>query len=203
VLVEDQLVLSGAGGELWSVTAEGGTLWEAQVGGRLAVSGRSVYSYDRSGVHRLNLGARTAAMWYDLPGGLPGYGDLVPLPGGELLIAHREAEKGSLIRLSAAGIVRWRRGYDDLLWGEQRLLALGNAAYLASAYHTSTLGELALLYVDLEHVGLVRVFEGGSRTPTPADTWAIDAGGGRMLIGIGGTGMALIDPGAARQAIGE
>jgi murein DD-endopeptidase MepM/ murein hydrolase activator NlpD len=203
VLVGDQVVLSGAGGEIWSLDDEGGQAWEARAGGHLAVSRGRVYSYDRAGVHRLDLADRTAALWYALPGGLPGHGDLVALPDGGLLVAHREATTGSLIRLDGRGAVRWRRRYEGLLWGEQRLFGRGGAVYLASAYHTTTTSEMALLYVDLDEAALVRVFEGGSRVPTPADTWTAQAGEGRLLVGIGGTGMALLDPGAARQVVEE
>ena len=54
------------------------------------------------------------------------------------------------------------------------------------------------IWIDVEQGALTCILTGGSRSPRPSDTWALDAGGGRMLLHIGGTGMAMLDTHTAR-----
>jgi len=59
---------------------------------------------------------------------------------------------------------------------------------------------VAIYEIDVENAELVRIFDGGSRDPSAVDTWVAPAGKGRLLIHIAGTGLAVLDTRAARQA---
>ena len=204
-LVGDRLILSGADGTTWVVGEEGPVPWAAAAGGHLAVSvsGDRVLAYDEEGIHRLDPEARSAERLYALPGSFPSYGDVVALSDGSVLVAHRDTAGGTLIVLAADGTLRWRRSYAGLLTGQRRLLVLGDRVYLMSKHSMASSGEVSIYEVDVERAELVRIFVGGSRDPSLADTWAAEIGGDRLLIQIGGTGMLALDVPAARGAIGR
>ena len=64
-------------------------------------AGDRVLAYDKEGIHRLDPETRSAEWLYALPGGFPGYGDVVALPDGSVLVTHRDAAGGTLIALAA------------------------------------------------------------------------------------------------------
>jgi hypothetical protein len=202
VLSGDQLVVTDGIGEIWTVTEEGAAAWESKAGGHLAVTdpGEHVLSYDEQGIHRLDLEARATELIYALPGTFPAYAEIVALPGGEVLVVHEDADGASLSLLSAEGALRWRRGLPDDQRGTRQLLGLDGDAYLVSEAYTSASSEVSVYWIDLERAELVRILVGGSRSPRPTDTWAVDAGDGRMLLHIGGTGMAVLDTSVSREA---
>ena len=138
-----------------------------------------------------------------LPGGFPGYDDLVSLPDGSVMATHKTISGGSLVFLSAVGTVRWRRAYSDLLPGRKRLFVSGDRAYLAVETHATSSSQVALYEVDLDGEKLVRLFTGGTRSNTPAHTWQVMSRD-RFVVHIGSAGTIALDPETASQAaLGE
>ena len=220
VLAGDRLVVSGAGGEIWTLDSKGPAALDTEAGGRLVpAGGNAVLTYDEEGIHRVDLETRLIDPLYALPGGFPGYGDLAvlhpdaahrpngaapddsTLSGGDLLITHTDAGGDSLTALAADGTVRWRRAFERVLREQRSLLSFDGRAYLVSLVQGLSYSEVSLYEIDVENAELVPVLSGGSRNPVAKDTWLEPVDRGRLLIHIGGTGMLLLDTQAAQSIV--
>jgi hypothetical protein len=220
ILAGDRLIMAEAGGDVWTVQEDKVTPWDTEAGGRLAAgitgmgtAAAGVLSYDETGIHLLDPQNRSVELWYTLPGGFPGTGDIVVLPWGStpgattsmpagiVLATHKDRTGESLTTLTSDGALRWRRSYPGTLRERRDLLALDGRAFLVSQVQGITASEVAIYEIDVGNAELVRILYGGSRDPATADSWVAPAGKGRLLIHIAGTGLALLDTRAARLAI--
>jgi hypothetical protein len=200
VLVGDRLVatMPGERETVWSMDREGAVPWLSVAGGRLAVSGDRVLAYDSNGICLLDPETRATKLWVRLPGGFPGYADLISLPDGSVLVTHKTVSGGSLIAFNADGSLRWRRAYSDLVPGRKRLFTTNDRAYLAVETHATSSSQVVLYEIDLDSAELVRLFIGGTRYATPAHTWTVVLGD-LFVVHIGGTGTIALDPQRARE----
>jgi hypothetical protein len=203
ILLDDELIVTtpGSGDTLWSVGRSGAIAWEISVGGRLAVTGGGLLAYDTGAIWRLNPSERSAELWHALPGGYPGYDEILATSSGGVLVTHRAVSGGSLLALDADGALRWRRSYPRELWGQKQLLVLDGRAYVVSQSSLTAGSAVSVYEVDLERGALHRIFAGGSRQSGRPDTWTSAFGVDRLLVNIGGTGMVALDPRAASEAV--
>jgi outer membrane protein assembly factor BamB len=220
VLSGSHLLASGAGEEIWAIDQEGPTAPDTKAGGRLALTGeKALLSYDAEGVYRLDLSNGTAQLIYSLPGGFPGYRDIVVLQpdgikppdvappddaapsDGVILLTHKDAAGSSLTALDPNGALRWRRSYEPTLREQQQLLSFDGRIYLISQTYGLSFSQVTLFEIDVAHAELLRVFSGGSRNLTATDTWFEHVGEGRLLLHIGGTGLLALDTRAAGEAL--
>jgi outer membrane protein assembly factor BamB len=204
IIAGEQLIFTPEGrvGPVVSVDATGPAIWEAPISGRLASAGERIYVYGVDGIYRLNAENRAAERLYTLPYAAPNAGDVVALPGGGLLVAHQDAHDSRLIALHEDGTLRWERSYADLLPGRQRqrLLMLGDRPFLVSqAYGSFAADEVSVFTIDVENAALVRIFNGGTRTPTRLQEPALALGRDRILVSIGGSYVVALD---TRRALG-
>ncbi len=202
-LAEDLLIVSAEGrnGVLWTIGQAGPIAQVAHVGGRPVIVGDQVWVYAADGIYQLHPETLSAELLYALPYGSLWLGDMVALPGGGVLVAHTDRFDKRLIALDGDGGVRWQRSFADFIRGQPSLLVLDGSAYLASLDATGSFSEVSIFAVDLNSAELTRIFTGGSRNPLPQDTWAFPSGDHRILINIGGSSMALLDPQAALAAV--
>jgi hypothetical protein len=217
ILAGDRLIVSSAGGEIWLLDREGAAAVGTDTGGRLASTGsNTILTYDEQGIHRMYLETGRVEKLYDLPGGLPGYGDVALLQpdalylpgiaapgdrllsGSDILATHRDAAGDSLIALSSNGALLWRRSHGRVLREQRRLYSLEGRAYLVSHVQGLWSGEISLYEIDVKNAELLEVFVGGNRGPEARDTWLAPVGDGRFLIHVGGVGLALLDAQAAQ-----
>ncbi len=203
--VGERLILTTIDGEspMWSVGEAGLTEWAGGIRGRLAVAGEVVYIYAEDGVYRLDMEGRPAELVYSLSRDMFGWGEVAPLPGGGLLVAHADIHDRRLMVLETDGSLRWERSLAGLPYGQSRLLVYNEQAYLMLNHESRSNNDLDLYAVDLEHAELGLIFSGGTRNPEAAleDTWAMSMGDGRLLVNIGGGGMLALDPQVALDAV--
>jgi murein DD-endopeptidase MepM/ murein hydrolase activator NlpD len=200
-LADERLVFStqGRDGSLWTIDTSGPVHWEAPLSGRPIVAGDQLWFYDHDGLYRLNAETQRSELVYALPSSFMGLGDMIALPDGGLLLAHRDRFDERLIALDAAGRVRWERSYGGLIQGKPSLLALDGRPYLMSEHMGNASSTISIYSIDLEGAELRHIFSGGSRAPDPNLTWAAAAGDGLILIHIGGGSLAALDPLAAPE----
>jgi murein DD-endopeptidase MepM/ murein hydrolase activator NlpD len=197
----EKLVFStqGRDGSLWTIDVSGPVHWEAPLSGRPVVSGEQLWFYDHSGVYRLDAETQRSELVYPLPTSFLGLGDMIALPDGGLLLAHRDRWDERLIALDAGGRVRWERSYAGLVQGKPSILELDGRVYLMLQRMGNRSSEISIYSIDLEQAELNHIFRGGSRTPDQNLTWAAAAGDGLILIHIGGGSTAALDPLAADE----
>ncbi len=159
-----------------------------------------MWFHDLNGVFRLDAESQSSKLVYPLPSSYIDLGDMIALPDGGLLLAHRDRFDERIIALDPSGRVRWERSYAGLVQGEVSLLEVDGRVYLMSQGRANAAGEVSLYAIDLERDELRHIFRGGSRAPVPVYTWATAAGDGLIVINIGGGSLALLDPLAADEA---
>jgi len=170
--------------------------------GRPVFVGDQVWLYDDDGIYRLQLEPPSVDLMYTLPRGSPMLGDMVPLPdGGGVLVAHTDRSDKRLIALNTDGTVRWQRSFSDITRGLQRLLVLDGRVYLVSHDSFALSNRISIFAIDLNGAELTHIFDGGSRSPWQGDSWALAIGDHRLLISIGGSGMAALDAQAAMEVV--
>ena len=153
--------------------------------------------YDGKGVHRLTAGFETAELIYALPLAYPRLGDMAVSEGGELVVAHSDRGDRKVMALDLEGNVLWERSVAALPGGDLALEVSGGRIYLALWNLTSREHQLQLYAVSERGEILRQVFLGGTRTPFPAGAWLEVLKDERLLIRVGGGGMALLDPAQA------
>ena len=199
-LAGDRLIFATAGpeGGVWTAREDGATLWTAEVTGRPVPAANGAYVYAEDGIYRLENGEATARLLYRLPTAYLELGDLIALPDGGLLLAHRDRRDRRLIALDGDGDLRWERSLGALA-GTARLLLLDGRPYLTLQDDTTDVTKMNVYAVDLETQGLTHLFAGGgvweAREEAPLITPF--AAGGRLLLAIHGSGLVVFDPRAA------
>jgi hypothetical protein len=193
--------VEGQGPSLWQLQQSGPLPWQTTEGGLLVQAGQTLLLYNGEGLYRLDPEARSAALFYALPGGLASQGDVVALPDGGVLVAHMDAGGRRLLDLDQAGALRWQRSYDGLLDGRPHLLVVNGDAYLIAEESNSDWSRVSLHAITPHNAALTQLFSGGSRSPTFDGTWTLYDDNGRLLINIGGGSLVALQPELALQAI--
>jgi murein DD-endopeptidase MepM/ murein hydrolase activator NlpD len=203
LLTDDALIFSTIGRErsLWTVGESGPLSWEIEIGGHLAGRGDQLWLYGVEGIYRLDPSALSARLLYELPQGLISHGDIIALPGGGVLVAHRDRADRRLIALDSDGAVRWQRSYAGLVEGDLSLLLIDDQLFVVAEQEANGIGELSIYALDLEEMALTHIFSGGTRSSVSDFTQALAAGEDQILINIGGGSMVLLDPQEALEAV--
>lgn len=202
----NHLILSTLGGDrsLWAVTETGLARGRQHVGGPLAAAGDQLYVLDQEGVFRLDLAESAdlqdpavlqADLLYPLPAGLPGQGDLLPLPDGGVLVVHIDRHDRRLIALGPDGALKWAGSLREAVAGEPHLLRLGQDVYLASQAVSNGAAAIALYAVDLDQGALRHLFTGGTRSASADQTAFYARADDLLLLQIGGGGLVAYRPG--------
>lgn len=192
---------TGDGDRLWQVSAEGLLSWPTELSGKLVQAASALYLYDGDAVYRLNSQTQSADLFFELPDGLASQGDMIALPDGGLLLAHRDGGGRRLIALDPSGVMRWQRAYDGQFDGKPRLLLSGNQPYIFSEEENGAWSRVTLHRIDMQSEQLTLVFSGGTRTPIPGGSWLLATAAGQFLINIGGGSLLALDAGAALQVV--
>jgi len=205
-LADDRLIFSteGVDGAIWMIDQAQPVVLASGNNGRPVFVGNQVWLYDDDGIYRLHLESPSADLLYTLPLGSPLLGDMVALPdGGGVLVAHTDRSDRRLIALNTDGTIRWQRSFADITRGQQRLLVLDGRPYLVSQDASVSSNQIAIFAIDMNGAELTHIFTGGSRSPWQGDSWALAITDHRILISIGGSGMAALDAGAAMEAVSQ
>ncbi len=81
------------------------------------------------------------------------------------------------------------------------MLVLNDHAYLVSQDSAALSNRISIFAIDSNGAELTQIFTGDSRSPWQGDSWALAIGDDRLLISIGGSGMAALDTRAAVEII--
>jgi hypothetical protein len=203
VAKEDSLVFSTVGSDrsLWTVDDSGLVPWEKRLGGHLVVAGDHIMLHDEDGIFRLDPEKLSAELLYALPSSWPGSGDMIALPDGGVLVAHRDGYDRRLIALDAGGALRWERSYSDLVQGDVSFLMVGGRVYLVSQHNENSVSEVSIFAIDMERAELRHLFTGGTRSSNPNDTGVFAAGDDLILINIGGGNLVALNTQLANEAV--
>ncbi|MCP4426946.1 MAG: peptidoglycan DD-metalloendopeptidase family protein [Chloroflexi bacterium] len=203
ILFHNQLIYttSGRNGGLWLVDEAGAEQWEGAGNGRLLVVGEQLWMYDDEGIFRLDPAARTVEPLAMLPRSYLGIGDILALPDGGALVAHRDRFDQRLLRFDAAGVLAWERSVAEAGAGQLSLLLGDGRPYLLSDDNNSGSGSLSVYAIDLVSSRLTHIFTGGAREPITADTWALPLTDELILLQVGGGSMVALDLRAAETAV--
>ena len=192
-LAGDVLWLSTASQDspLWQIDGSGPQLWQAPAGGHPLIAAGQTWLYTSDGLYRLNAEGRTAELQHPLPPGSRWLGDATALPDGGVLLAHADTFDRRLIAFNADGSLRWQRSYGAAVGGKVRLRVLDEELYLIAEDNSGESSTLSVFAIDAAGAGMSRIFTGGTRSNITADTWVL-AGGGQLLLNIGGGNMVAI-----------
>ena len=197
------LALRGVEGGIWRVDRTGMEMRVAEITGRLAVLDETLFIYDGEGVYRFMAGSEDVELIYALPHAYPRLGDIVVNTAGDLVLAHSDRGDRKVMALSVEGNVLWEGSIAALPSGDPRLVEADGRVYLELWNSTSRENQLQLYAVSEGGEVLRQVFQGGTRTPFPAGAWLEVLSDERLLIRIGGGGMALLDPAQALLEVSE
>jgi hypothetical protein len=203
VLAGERLVITliGDEGPVWSVDPSGPVVWDVPLTGRPIFAGSEIYLHAAEGIYRLDPEKRQAELLQVLPRGYPRSGDVAALPDGGLLVAHHDIFDRRLIVLEPDGTLRWQRSYSRLLRGRQCLLVVGGQALLVSQDSSpSSSNRISVYGIDLERVGLLRLFTGGSQGYMAQAASVFALGDERILFNVGGDRLVLLDTRIALEA---
>jgi outer membrane protein assembly factor BamB len=195
------LAVRGEQRGIYQVDQTGLVLWVPGISGRLVAMDDVMYVYDGLGVHRLTPGSDLVEPVYTLPSAYPRLGDMAVSPAGELVLAHSDREDRRILALDSEGRVLWERSIADVSGGDFRLVLSDGRVYLALWNLTSREDQLKLFAISKRGEILQLIFRGGTRTPYPAGAWLEVLSDERLLIRIGGGGLALLDPAQAQLGL--
>lgn len=194
------LAMDGSNDAVWATDGTQPLTQLASFSGYPIMVGAQVWLYAEDGLYRLHLDGQSPELLYALPHGFLDRGSVVALPDGGALVAHADVFDQRLIAFNGDGSVRWQRSYAGVLLSQQQLLRLQDRVYLVSQAAGSQ-GDITIFAVNLDMETLVRIFVGGTRMPVAHDTWVVAAGGGQMLINIGGGNQLVLDVEMAETAV--
>lgn len=199
LLTDDQLILTVADreGPIYSLTTSGIQEWPVAMNGRPVRVGNQIWLYTHDGLYRLDPASLTVELLYQLPQSFLGLGSILALPGGGVLIAHRERDDNRLLAFNPSGALQWQRSYAQLESDVSRLFLHKNQPYLLIQSGTDVSTQINLYEVDVQNSVLTHIFSGGTRTFNPSGTWVVSVNDDLLLINIGGGSMAAFDPQAA------
>jgi outer membrane protein assembly factor BamB len=191
---------SGGAAGLWAAGDTGPVLLAGGISGLPVRSGERSYLYDPEGIYRVD-GEGLAEMLYALPRAFPTLGDLVVMPGGDLLLAHMDRADRRLAAFGPDGNLRWERSVATLPAGRLRLTVLKGTAYLSVVDSNSPSHQLYLYAVDQFDGELLYLFTGGNRSSLGDEAWLYPLETGQLLIHIGGGSLVVFDPDLARETL--
>lgn len=115
-LVGDRLLLSTAFPEprLYALDADGGLVGSGDPGGQLAAWGTRAALLRPDGIFAVDPATVLRTLLLPLDSGALRSGQILALPDGGLLVAHRGGGQRELVALGADGALRWRRSLDAL-----------------------------------------------------------------------------------------
>lgn len=199
-LAGGRLIFAAAGpeGGVWTANESGATVWTTEITGQPVPAAGGAFVYAEDGVYRLEGGEAVARRVYPLPAAYLELGDVVALPDGRLLLAHRDRRDRRLLLLNGDGSLAWERSLGNLA-GAARLLLVDGRPYLTMQNDTTDVTRMDVYAVDVETATLTHLFNGGgvyeAREEAPPITPF--AAGGRLLLPIHGSGLVVLDPVAA------
>ena len=173
----------------------GHLIWAARAAGRPAASGDQIFIYNPTGVYRLNPEKFRTDLLVPLDPGAVETGDIVALPDGGVLVAHRGLITQRLIALNADGTLRWDRSTLGIGRAPPQLIVSGGRLYAFTA-------EGDVLLIGLSDGEAWRVFESGNGTRLNGENWALIMAGDRVLLDFRGGMIVAVDPQAAVEAVG-
>jgi murein DD-endopeptidase MepM/ murein hydrolase activator NlpD len=199
LLAGEMLIVSTTAGSpsTWTLDAAGAWRWMPDMGGPLAISGDRVYVYDQAGIYRLNLDDRTADLLYPLSLRFMSSGDMVALPDGGLLIAHRDLADQRLLLLEQDGSLRWERSLSRAVNGEMLFVSAGQRLYLLARHRQESTEQLSLYDLNPLTAALTLIFVDGPRAAVRSEYPALTTTDGQMLFTVGTGRLVLFDAGQA------
>ena len=195
LLTDNQLILmsSGQQGSIYSLTAAGLQAWPISLSGQLAQVGEQIWLYGTEGLYRLDPATMTAEPLYPLPLSRGNLVNMITLPDGGAMIAHRDRYDSRLIAFNPDGSVQWQRSYAELGLGELRLLLHNDQPLLLLQTGSDITTQFKLYAIDMPNSTMHHIFTGGSRTPQPNDNWLVSVNDELLLINVGGGSMVGLD----------
>jgi murein DD-endopeptidase MepM/ murein hydrolase activator NlpD len=195
----DRVLLSTVEGRglLWSLTQEEASHIPVDPVGQPWLAENQAWWLAGDGLYTLDLQRGQTEQVYPL-GRSVGEGDVLPLGGGGLLIAHADLYDRRLLLFDTHGSLTWERSLGALPAGSARLVLFQERPYLLIETVDSNMGRAYLYEVDLEGDSLFLVFLGGTRSPDPGGSWMAVVGE-YLLVQIGGGDLLWIDPVAAGE----
>ena len=196
LLTDDQLILTANGqqGSIYSLTAAGLQVWPVSLNGKLIQVGEQIWLYGTEGLYRLDPVAMTADYLYPLPQSRGNLVNMIALPDGGVLIAHRDRFDSRLIAFNPDGSVQWQRSYAALGLGNLRLLLHNDQPYLLQQTGSDITTQFKLYAIDMPNSTLRHIFTGGTRTPLPEDNWVVSVDDELLLLlNVGGGSMVGLD----------
>lgn len=199
------LTTNGDPGAVWEITATHPPKKIADLGNRIALSGENLWVYATTGIYKvkINNDERAIEEVKLLPTADLRRGDLTPLPGGGLLIAHVGGDDNRLFGFAADGEMTWERSYRELPRGSQRLTTLNGQPYLISEGGERSAGEITVYEIEMQNNRLNRLFLGDTRFSNRVDSWIMPVNDSQLLINIGGGSMQIFDPTKALLEMAE
>jgi murein DD-endopeptidase MepM/ murein hydrolase activator NlpD len=204
-LLHGETLFVTANGVEWpllTANRSGWQFWDTRTGGRLATAGDQVLLYDGERLYRLDLAAESVEPLLNLPGGRRDAGDVAPLPGGGLIVAHVDRADRRLLAFDSGGNLLWQRSVDDATAGDLRLFAAGDKLFLVDKSRGTWGSEIALFALDLEEEPqLLHLFSGGSRSSALDQTSITPLAYDQVLINIDGRSLTLLDTAEAERIV--
>ncbi len=195
LLTDDQLILTSSGqqGSIYSLTAAGLQAWPISLSGHLIQVGEQIWLYSHEGLYRLDPAAMTVEQLAPLALSRGNLVNIIALPDGGALIAHRDRDDARLIAFNPDGSVQWQRSYAQLGLGDLRLLRHNDRPYLLLQTGSDITTQFKLFAIDIPNSTLHHIFTGGSRTPQPNDNWFVSVNDELLLLNVGGGSMVGLD----------
>jgi murein DD-endopeptidase MepM/ murein hydrolase activator NlpD len=199
----ERLVFTFGGGDrgLWAAGESSPYLLAAGLSGLPVSSSRNGYLYDLEGIYLWEGDAAQPEKLLALPQAFPALGDLIVLPGGDLLLAHMDRADRRLIALGLDGNLRWERSVAALPAGDLRLTLIQDAAYLLVDDSTSPSHQIYVYAIGLADGELFHLFTGGTRAALAGEVWFYASETGQLIIHLGGGSLVALDPAMARAAL--
>ncbi len=203
VAVGDQLLISTAGSEysLWTIDDSGPRQWQGLLGGLLADQDHEAILFNRSGLFRLNPANSSSEFLSEWPQDRLLGGDVLALKDGRILLAYANWSERRLILFDANGEVIWQRALPRTIAGTPSLLMVDDLPYLVVQEESGISGTVSVFAVDTEAISLIRLFNGGTRTPLTRHGSVHPAGGKRLLVNVGGGHLVALDLASATRSV--
>ncbi len=186
-------------------TAEETALWQlrgaspptqiAPLGGRLALTTDMLWLYSQDGLYQADLNAPDLALTpvLSLPNAFLAQSDMIALPHGGVLLAHRDLFDTRLLFVGRDGLI-WERSLANLGASELWLQVVGERVLLVTQAGRNQATDLFVYEVGVSPVGLTKLLHGGTRTAVVSASW-VTAVENLLLINIGGGHLVAFEPG--------
>ena len=206
VLTDEALlyVIAGNQSPLMLADDEGLVVGGFEVSGIPLVAGNQIWLYAEDAIYHLDLDESSAQRLYDLPQGFLRKSAALPQSNGNLILLHTDSEDRRLISIDAEGNVQWE--FSVPLLGDPQLFEFEGQIFLMDKPSYSGRGRyktVEIYAVDPVHEQLFRVFQEGSRSFNPRDSWFETVSGEQLLMNLSDTGMVLLNLEGAMDRMGQ